>query len=684
MKKITLISISLLILISFSKIYSQQSLDVKILNGPIKIDGVLDKQWFETKSTENFTQLEPNKGAESSRKTIVRIAQFKENLYISFQCFVKDKKEIAARIQRRDQLDKSDDIIAVLLDTYNDKRTSQLFFVNPIGTLTDAKVTDDGKNVDLLWDTEWEAKTSVTDNYWVVEIVIPLKSIQHDPNSNVWGANFGRIIRSNQETAWWIPVSEDFRISQSGSLIGIQPESEKKHNLTIFPYATLRYENSDITGIHDKIKAEAGGDIKYQYRSNIVANLTINPDFATVEGDKEQINLTPWELRFPEKRIFFQDGNEMFGTRISTFYSRRIGDMQYGGKMIGKSGKYQFNALSARTEENEILNDPESWFNAFRVKRDFLKSSTLGFTYADKITDTSYVRSYSADYVLNLGKTWKLTGQFVTSAPGDFKSHSAWFVRFAKENNLYHYHVRYSNIGSNFQDNVNQTGFIQDDDRHEIDSDITYKFWFNDKIKYLYLAGYNNIFWSQEGDLRSWYLTYKARAYFENRFSLNAYYNNEYKLLDKDYYNHYYRAELGYNTDESVFINTAFRTGRNFDRDFNLWQINTRFQLFKKLTLTYEFNHLKYSPDPTSKSTTINVLGADYFFNKNIWLRVFTQKNSLADKFYFYGLVGWRFKPPFGAAYLIVNTNEFDDVLTREHFQSQIVFLKLTYPISVF
>ena len=684
MKKIDFSIITFLLIITVTNIYSQQSLEVKKLESPIKIDGILEDQWFEADSTINFTQLEPEKGVESSRKTIVRVAQFEENIFISFQCFINDKKEIATRIQRRDQLDNSDDIIAILLDTYNDKRTAQLFFVNPLGTLTDAKVTDDGKNLDFLWDTEWEARTSITNKYWVVEIMIPFKSIQYNPNSKIWGVNFGRVLRLNQETAWWQPVSEDFRISQGGTLTGIEPKSEKNHKLTLFPYVTGRYENSDITEVYDEFKGEVGGDIKYQYKSNIVANLTINPDFATVEGDKEQINLTPWELRFPEKRLFFQDGNEMFGTRISTFYSRRIGDMKYGGKMIGKAGKYQFNALFAKTEENKTINDPESWFNAFRLKRDFLKSSTIGFTYADKITDTSYIRSYSADYVLNLGETWKITGQFITSAPGDFKSHSAWFVRLAKENNIYHYHLRYSNFGNDFQDNVNQTGFIRDDDRHELDGDLTYKFWINKNIKYLYLAGYNNIYWSQDGELRSWYLTYKARFYLHNRFSFEAYYNNEFKLLDKEYYNHYYRGDIGYNTDESTFINASYRTGRNFDRDFDLWQINTKFQVFKKLTITYEFNYLNFSPDTTNESTTINVLGADYYFNKDIWVRVFTQRNSNIDKFYFYGLVGWRFKPPFGAAYLIVNTNEFDDVITRDHYQSQIVFLKLTYPISVF
>jgi len=650
---------------------------------PIIIDGFLEEEWFTADSVRNFTQIEPDKGDASTRKTTVRIAQFQEFLYISFKCFIKENEQVAARIQRRDQLDTSDDIISVLLDTYNDKRTSLLFQVNAIGTITDAKVTDDGKRVDLLWDAEWEAKTSVTEEFWVVEIKIPFRSIQYKPNSTEWGINFGRVIRANQETSWWMPVTESYRVSQGGTFDGIQPEGKKNHNLTIFPYGTVRYEDSDVTGVHDKVKGDAGLDLIYQYSSNVIANVTVNPDFATVEGDKEQINLTPWELRFPDKRLFFQDGNEMFGTRISTFYSRRVGDMQYGGKVIGKAGKYQFNGLFARTEASPENGEPNAWYNAVRIKRDILNSSILGLTYADKISDSVNVRSISMDYVLNLGKTWKLTGQFVSSMPGDFLTHSAWYVRFARENNIYHYHVRYSNTGSDFKDNVNETGFVRDDDRHEIDVDISYRFWINKKIKYLNLRGANNVFWSQEGVLRSWYLTYGARIYLENRFSLDSYYNNEYKLLDKDYYNYYYRAEIGYNTDESTYIKAGYRTGINFDRDFQLWQVNTKFQLFKKLTITYEFNNLTYSPDPSSVSTTINVLGADYFFNSDLWIRIFTQKNSISDKFYFYGLFGYRFKPPFGAAYLIVNTDNYVDTATMDQLQSRIVFLKLTYPLYI-
>ena len=140
----------------------------------------------------------------------------------------------------------------------------------------------------------------------------------------------------------------------------------------------------------------------------------------------------------------------MYNTRIRTFYSRRIEDIAGGAKISGKVGAYNFNVLSVRSLEIEEEDEPPAFFTAARVKRDVLKTSMVGLTYADKTWKDGYSRSVSGDYLFNLGEKWKLTGQFVTSFPGDFWSSSAFFVRFARENNIYHYHIRYSNVGDNF------------------------------------------------------------------------------------------------------------------------------------------------------------------------------------------------------------------------------------------
>ena len=680
--------IAILFLTSFSSFLSAQApIPFNASESPPKLDGIVsESEWGKAQISSHFIQIEPDRGQPSIRKTDVFALQSGENLFFAFVCHVNSRAEISSRIQRRDQVRESDDHIAILLDTYHDRRTSLLFIVNPTGTLTDAKVNDDGKNLDFNWDTQWQAHVEVYDSAWVVEIKIALDDIQYAPKSTSWGINFGRVVRANMETTWWSEVTESLRVSQGGTIHAFNPTKKAKSNLVVFPYGTLRYEDSDKTGVHEEVKGDAGVDLRYNMGSNLAINLTYNPDFATVEGDREMINLTPWELRFPDKRLFFQDGNELFRTRISTFYSRRIGDMDWGGKIIGKAGKYQFNGLFAKTNKNDAEGEPPAMHNAIRIKRDVLNSSVIGMTYADKITDSAYYRSLSLDYILNIGKTWKFTGQFVGSAPGDFASHSAWFVRFARENNIYHYHIRYSSIGKNFQDNVNKTGYIPDDDRHELDGDLIYRWWMNKYVSYLSFSGKNNIFWSQDGILRSWYLTYTGRMYLKNRWSLDLAYNNEYKLLNDSFNNHFVRGEIGYNTDEATFGKIRYTRGRNFGSDFQLWTAEARVQIMEKLNLTYELNIIDFDPDPENKSTVINVLGADYFFHKDLWLRVFTQNNSQINKYYFYGLFGWRFKPPFGALYLIYSSDKYDEYLPTETeiIQSKVLFLKFTYPLQVF
>jgi len=401
-------------------------------------------------------------------------------------------------------------------------------------------------------------------------------------------------------------------------------------------------------------------------------------------------------LSYPEKRLFFQEGNEMFGTRIRTFYSRRIQDIGFGGKLNGKIGKYQINALNTRSLSIPEENEPAAFYTAARVKRDFLKSSVIGATFVDKTTDTSFTRSISTDYVLNLNETWKLTGQFVGSTPGDiaenlkgdFRDNSAWFVRFARENNIYHYHIRYTEIGNKFQDNVNQTGFITDDNRREMDSDISYKWWLkNNTFEYIAVETRNNVFWNlSDGPLRSWYITESVNFYFKNKFNFEYSYNNEFKakddvLYEKDFRNHKHTFTLGYNTDEWSHASVSYTTGDNFDRDLNLISGGARVKLFENLSLSYSTNYLHYNPDPGNRSTFLNVITANYNFTKDLWLKVFAQNSTKNDNIYFYGLMGWRFKPPFGALYLIYSHDQYADEIGLPKTDN--FFLKLTYPISI-
>ena len=656
----------------------------KMESHPI-LDGSLEEIcWSIPDSAGGFVQMEPFKGQEATEKTVVYAGYDDQYLYFGIKCYEPDQSSIVANIQTRDLLSKNDDIFLVLLDTYLDKRTAIGFFVNPIGTQIDMKVVDDGRNLDLNWDTEWEVATMRTDWGWSAEMAIPFSSLSYNNRLKSWGVNFGRVIRKNSETVYWSgELNDDFRVSQGGLLTGIEIPGGK-HSVEITPYSTVRYENSDVSGKYQKIVPEVGVDASYQYASNLKINGTFNPDFATVEGDQEQINLTRWELSFPEKRLFFLEGNELFSTRIKTFYSRRIGDIEYGAKATGKAGGFNFYVMEARSRRDTVNDLPASNYSVIRVKKDILESSTIGLSWADKRWEEGFSNSISLDYVLNLGKSWELTGQFVGAEFENLKNSSAYFFRIASESNVYHYHIRYSYAVDKFKDDVNETGFIKDDDMKELDSDITYRWWFKSQIfKYLNIGTYNNIFWSTEGDLRSWFITERARLYLQNRLSLDLSYSNEFKLYDKKYYNHKYAAKIGYNTDEwsSAFINYSW--GTNYDRDFYLIEGGAKIRPVNRLSLSYSFNKLKFSPDPDMNSTFINIVTVDYNFTRDLWIRLLAQNNTREERFYYYGLFGWRFKPPFGALYLIYTSDQFMLPVTLKEQQSEILYIKLSYNFGI-
>jgi len=694
--------ILLFLLVSDPMVFGQRDQSISSVRIPPVIDGLLSPgEWDTSAPASGFAQMEPEKGNPASESTEVYLGYDSLFLYIAFNCRQGKEHPVMANIQTRDQVITGDDAVTVLLDTYLDGRSAYGFAVNPLGTQTDFKITDDGRNINTEWDAEWDAAATRTIDGWSCEIAIPFRSIKYRAGEDAWGLNLGRRLVSNNEISWWSgTMSDNFRISQGGILTGIRPPLKPKR-LVIFPYASLRFENSDITGEHNKVKPDAGGDILFNISSNLSLNATINPDFASVEGDRVEIDLSGWEVNFPEKRLFFQEGNEMFAMRYEPFYSRRVGDINYGAKFTGKAGRYAMNFLNVRSMEDLEQGKPAAFYSVARVKSDIFKSSTLGAIFVDKSDfDTTFTRSFGLDWVMNPGERWKITGQLLGTCPGDFLKHSGGFIRVANETNKYHVHLRYTVLGENLADNMNQTGFLSDDDRHELDNDLSYTFWMNESfIKYIRVFIGNNAYWGIDGSLKGYAFRDYIKIYLQNRFSYRLYYSYRHQIRDTydetrapvsiGFNNHYVENELGFNTDASSNASLSYTNGMNFNRKMNILKGRLAVQPLPRLNLKYDIAWLDFEPDTIAypdirleHSTLLNILTVDYYFTNNLWVRLFAQHNTYDERIYLYGQFGWRFKPPFGALYIIYAGNNYFDHSENKYYDHQTVFLKFTYPIS--
>jgi len=248
---------------------AQKSLQAFHLESPIIIDGVFEKdKWVNADSASNFIQMEPRPGDSSTERTAAWFGFDNNSIYAVIKCY--QQTPAIAKNQSRDALSKSDDIAALFIDTYNDKRSGYGFFVNPIGTQIDMKVNDDGRNIDLNWDTEWECEASIFEGGWCAEIMIPFSSLKYKKGLETWGINFGRVIRSNFETVYWTgPLTEDFRVSQGGKLTGLSATGSGMQ-LSFFPYISA-FKTSG-----EKVSADAGGDIKWQITPNSSLNGTMS------------------------------------------------------------------------------------------------------------------------------------------------------------------------------------------------------------------------------------------------------------------------------------------------------------------------------------------------------------------------------------------------------------------------
>ena len=376
----------------------------RLLDGEsLVLDGLLDEPfWLRAVPGTDFIQQDPILGGTPTERTQVRFAFDRDNLYMGVSNFDSEPDRMLGNTMKRDEFLRADDRFMWVMDTFLDQQTGYFFEMNPSGLMADSLMAPGGGNRE--WDGIWDAKVLRSELGWTIELSLPFRTVNFDPNGTAWGVNFQRTIRrKNEENVWTGHLRNQGlrRLSNAGLLLLDLSDVSQGMGLDVKPY--LAATGSDSPGRETPTPltgtADVGADLFYNVTPGLRANLTVNTDFAQTEVDQRLVNLTRFPLFFPEKRDFFLDGATFFNfylgrsrqepnIAVQPFFSRRIGldaaglpqKIDFGTKLTGQAGQQDIGFLHVRTgDDGDAIGED---FTVARVQRRILRQSTVGAFYS--------------------------------------------------------------------------------------------------------------------------------------------------------------------------------------------------------------------------------------------------------------------------------------------------------------
>ena len=476
------------------------------LSQGIRLDGRLDEAVYrEVPAITDFIQQTPVEAVPATEKTEAWVMFDDTSVYVSARAWdsAPESEWVANELRRDANQIRQNDIFLVLFDTFYDRRNGVAFQTTPIGARSDFAVTNEG-NPNLDWNPIWDVRTGRFEGGWTAEMEIPFKSLRYRPgDEQIWGIQLRRGIRRKAEVAYLtrLPISAAgagagmgtagvFRVSQAGTLVGMQPPAAGR-NLEIKPYAIggLTRDEAGTPGGGNISDGDVGIDVKYGITDALTADFTYNTDFAQVEVDEQQVNLTRFSLFFPEKREFFLEGRGIFdfarggfragggggffggGNAPTLFYSRRIGlqsgevvPIFGGGRVTGKVGQFDVGALSISTDDQALGASESTNFTVLRLKRDVLRRSAIGGIFTNRsvsLQGDGASRTYGLDATLAFFENIEAVGYYArTETPGLSGRDTSYQGRFVYGGDRYGMQVEHLLVEDNFNPEV---GFLRRD-----------------------------------------------------------------------------------------------------------------------------------------------------------------------------------------------------------------------------
>ena len=674
-----------------------ENLAVKI-DRSIKIDGLLNEAaWNKAPDASAFIQLQTDRTDSHKVRTTVKILFDNEFVYFGFLCYDDEPEKIDADNINIDGDLRDTDSIYILIDTPKEANDFYYFATNFLAAKSDGKLSKDGETANYRWDGSWKSFSQKTDFGWSSEAAIELSSILDDPvESRTFGLSLARIVPRLDSIFRSGGLDPAFRAEQLGQL-KVLNLVEPKLGVNITPYALTKLESGE------KTEPAAGIDAHYRFSQQMLGRLTVYPDFATVEPDQEQINLTPYELYLPEKRDFFLEGPETYQQRADLFYSKRIGDIYGGVELNGNFGAYEFSGMSVQSKKDDYLDEDSANFSLFSLKRrGMANSSEIGFIAANKLMNKRNIGTAGIYADLHIADKFKLEGQFALGYEDGRKGNIAFFLGPSYDTRTFHIHLRYKQIEENFGDQVNHVGFIPDDNRRELDSAINKTLLFKKGVfeRIGYISNYN-VYWGMDGTLRSWQIDQGLIFNTKINFIISITHTQEYKynefFLEPEFIQvhggpgqpdrwieKYIRSFRNYRISvHSQYYAGAWKSfglsltgGRNYGSNFMMLEVSKKLRITKNFFSEYGFQFIEYDNVRFFSNSTIHVIKLTTYLTKDLLLKFFYQSKSDIDKANLNVVCLYNLQP-FGSIQLVYQkgTARFGEKGTQGHT----LFLKFSH-----
>jgi hypothetical protein len=684
------------------------------LTQEIRLDGRLDEAVYQiVPAITGFIQQIPDEGALGSERTDAWVFFDETRLYVSARAFDSaPPSEWVANEMRHDVIQlRQNDSFSLLLDTFHDRRNGVAFLVTPIGGYSDFAITNEG-NVNTDWNTVWDMRTGRFEGGWTVEIEIPFKSLRYQPGeTQVWGIQLRRIVRRRNEAAYLTPlpisaargnsiIAGLWRVSEAATLLGLEvPPLSIDAEIKPYGIAGLTTDVDASPPTENDGEANGGLDVKYRLTQNLTADFTLNTDFAQVEVDEQQVNLTRFSLFFPEKREFFLEGRGNFdfapggaGGVPTIFFSRRIGlqgekiiPIRAGGRVTGKIGPFDVGVLNIQTSDEPHSGAVSTNFTVVRVKRDILRRSTIGGIFTNRsvsLVGDGASQVYGVDGRLAFYDDFSVTGYFANSQTpagnGKDKSYQGLFDYTGDRYGLSYGHLV---VEDRF---VPEVGFIRRDDfrLNSASARFSPRPGSIDLIRRLVAIGsFDHIASADRGELETREAQLLLESEFENSDQLSFFFNNHYELLTSpftispgvtlpiggyDFRN--FRASYRFGAQRPVSGRITFQTGGFWSGDNTAVSLGSgRIEVTPQFSLEPSISFNRVDLPEGSFTTQLALARFTYTFTPRMFFSGLVQYSSTGDSFSTNLRFRWEYSP--GSELFVVYSEDRDtDPLAPDRF----------------